>query len=705
MVEEARRLEDLYQYTKRGWPLVPIHTYREGRCSCGDDKCKSPGKHPRTRRGLHEASTDPVQISRWAGLWPNTNWAIRTGPEARIFVLDVDDRHGGYDSLNKLVDEYGALPATLVARTGGGGQHWVFSYPDFAIKNRAAVRPGLDVRGTNGYVVVWPSIHPTGQQYEWANPFVTDIAAAPDWLLRIIQSKVSQVKKQDQPRDDGPIEIGQRNARLTSEAGKLRARGFKTEAILTALSTFNQKRCCPPVDDTELRQIVESVGRYAYHELTDVGNANEFKNRYGDISRYCPELNKWLVWHDGRWTVDSEGLVMRQIISITRDVRDKHIDNEAIRKWMNNSQNISRLRAAVKLAESSEGMIAHITEFDSDPYIFHAAEHGLRVTLSGVVVESPLPSHLNMKRAPVHYDPSAKAPRWELFLHETFREPALIDYVKRVMGYSLTGINNEHVFFLLYGTGANGKSTFMNTILRLMGDYARQASYVSFVTSQQDRVRNDLAALVDRRLACVAEIDGSRRLDMPLIKSIVGGDQLVVRFLFQEEFVFTPKFKLFMEINHRPNIDSQDEGTWRRVRLVPFKHRVPEADRDRHLDAKLVEELPGILNWALEGAVEWLHYGLKAPPEVLLATGSYRDDMDVVAMFLKDCTIEEPDGKVAEQMLYVAYRDWCMQVGERVPPLKAFRIKIEERDTPREGGYWLGFKMKPGGRGNSAYEF
>jgi len=285
-------------------------------------------------------------------------------------------------------------------------------------------------------------------------------------------------------------------------------------------------------------------------------------------------------------------------------------------------------------------------------------------------------------------------------LERVVPSPTVRAYLQRVMGYSLTGDTGEQALFLFYGTGANGKSTFLNAVHAMLGDYAQQSDFTTFLTKKHDGVRNDVAELVGSRVVSANEVEEGRRLSEPLVKQLPGGDIVKARRLYKENFEFRPQFKLFLAASHVPNVRGTDHGFWRRVKLVPFTVTVPYSERDRGLPKKLDAELPGILAWAVRGCLAWQEHGLEEPEEVRNATDLYREDMDVIGAFVGERCIVAPEEKVSANVLYAAYTAWCQENGEHPLSQKRLAPKLRERgfsERASTGGRvsWFGIGLMP----------
>ncbi len=300
------------------------------------------------------------------------------------------------------------------------------------------------------------------------------------------------------------------------------------------------------------------------------------------------------------------------------------------------------------------------------------------------------------KLCPVEFDKDAKCPRWMKFLHRIMADDEeVIFFLQKVIGLSLTGDVTEDVFFFLHGSGENGKSTFLNIIHSLLGDYACRSQIETFLTSYHDNIPNDIAALCGARFVSAVEARKGRRFDEGKIKHFTGGDPIQARFMRAEYFEFMPQFKLWIAANSKPIISDTTRAMWRRVRLIPFNIQIPEEEQDKNLEEKLKEELPGILLWALEGCLAWQREGLGYPEAVKEATKEYEEEMDILSDFINEKLIKDPAAKIQSSILYAEYQEYCNGIGEKKPwTMFRFSREMKERGFKRERSkkcvFWQG---------------
>lgn len=686
-------LDAALAYAARGWPVLPVHTPTEHRCSCQNSACPAIGKHPRTQHGFKDATVDSTVITQWWSTWPEANIGLVTGSRSGLVALDIDRRHGGDDTLAELERKYGPLPDTMRNLTGGGW-HELFAYPDVPVKSKANLAPGVDIRADDGYIVVPPSRHASGQTYGWEVGHAPDdlpLAPLPAWLLTLLTSSAHPIPTQPLRKTvTGRIREGGRNAYLTSLAGTMRRRGMSSEAIEAALLTENATQCEPPLPEDEVRGIARGITRYppaAFPEsvdchLTDCGNAQRLVRQHGQDLHYVSPWGTWFIWNGQCWVKDQTGEVVRRakrtVAWLHEEAAGLQEDQQkAHAQHAKKSEGEARINAMISLTKSEPTIPLMPGRFDANPWLLNCPNGTLDLK----------PGHLYPHRRedclskiiPVPYDPVAACPLWIEFLTRiTGGNPALMSFLQRSVGYALTGDTSEQVMFLLYGTGANGKTTFLETIRAILGSYAITADMSTFLARQGDPIRNDVARLVGARFVSAVEAERGRRLAEVLIKQLTGGDSMTARFLYHEFFEFQPTFKLFVAVNHKPVIGGADPAIWRRMRLIPFTVTIPERERDKGLPAKLRTELPGILAWAVQGCRAWQADGLGLPQEIRDATDSYREEMDVLAGFLGESCVEGPQYQVSAMDLYAAYIAWCQGAQEKLLSKQAFGGHLRE---------------------------
>jgi putative DNA primase/helicase len=479
------------------------------------------------------------------------------------------------------------------------------------------------------------------------------------------------------------------------------------------------KKAQPALADLELRESFYPPSRtFDENDLskldalpyTDAGQAEAVAMIYaGTNLRFNPGLG-WLIWTDSAWRVDDRGAAYQFVLVVSRTrqqaVFARPVDREdsnAMRqwladiKWAKGSESKTRLEASLDLASKHPDIVVSADELDADPYLLGAA-NGTVDLRTGELLQ-PSPNTLITMRTDIPYFPEATCPRWEKFLSEIFQgNGELIEYVQRAVGYSLTGDISEQCFWIMHGSGSNGKSTFMDILMLLGGDYAANTPFNTFELGKQTSVGDDLARLRGKRVVTASESDGGR-LNEARVKAITGGDNITARFLHGRYFTYTPQFHVWLASNHKPTITGTDMGIWRRVRLLPFNVRFEGSQVDKALPKKLEAELPGILAWAVRGARAWMQRGLTMPAAVEAATQEYRSEMDILGRFIDETCQVEAGVQVKAGDLYKAYKQWCDDNGINRPMTNvAFGQKLVERgfeSTGRtaKGYYWKGLTI------------
>lgn len=439
-----------------------------------------------------------------------------------------------------------------------------------------------------------------------------------------------------------------------------------------------------PTDNADL----DDLTALANEANTDLGNARRLIFAHGHDLRHAPQLGAWLAWDGHRWAEDITGEVHRRAKSVVdamptalATISSDDERKDLFKHWMR-SQGVGRLEAMVTIARTEPSVPVTVAELDADPWALN--------TLSGLIDlrSGELADHsrraLVTKLSRVEYRPDATCPTWEGFIHWAMGgDVELVEFVRRAVGYSLTGLISEQCLFFLHGHGENGKSTFLNIVSALLGDYAIAGEPDLLLSSPHERHTTGIADLVGRRLVVVQETDEGRRLAEATVKQLTGGDTIRARRMRQDNFEFRPSHKLWMAANHRPVVRGTDHAIWRRIRLIPFTATLAPGQRDDHLGDKLMTELPGILNWALRGCRDWQLDGMRPPAAVIAATSEYRTEQDHVGRFLEDNCLLGAEWCVSASELRRSYEEWCQENGERPWSARAMAPQLRERGCER----------------------
>lgn len=411
--------------------------------------------------------------------------------------------------------------------------------------------------------------------------------------------------------------------------------------------------------------------------LTELGNAERIAHEYGHAIRYVSDMG-WMIWDGKRWKIDNKKEIERITNKVLRSMYKS--EDEAEQKWARMCERRNIRMNSIK--DLMPLVPAEREEFDRHKYLFNV-ENGTIDLRNGKLQQHDRELGLT-KISNIEFDEKAECPTWLKFLEQIFKnDKDLIDYMQRLVGYSLTGDISEQSMYFLVGGGSNGKSTFVNIIKKIMGDYGLQTKSDTFIKKKDTGANNDVARLVNSRFVSAVESEEGEKLQESLVKTITGGEPILARFLRQEYFEFIPEFKVFFTTNHKPIIGGLDDGIWRRVKIIPFTLSLKPHERDKKLEEKLSFEMPGILNWAIEGCLKWQRDGLKEPKVVVDATGNYKEEMDILGPFLGEiCYIDEPKNeniKIEAKELYNVYDRWCLNSGERALGNRSFYRMLETK--------------------------
>lgn len=423
-------------------------------------------------------------------------------------------------------------------------------------------------------------------------------------------------------------------------------------------------------------------------KCTDSGNAELFAELHGANLRFDHSREKWLQWNGGYWELDG----MQKVTQLTKEAMRfrlktcANIEDDDSRakqaKWALSSESSSKITACLGIAKSEPNIAVDNTVWDQNQMLLQV-KNGTIDLQTGQLQQSKRENFISLS-ADVSYDEKAECPRWQRFLAEVFdNNQALVEYIQRAVGYSLTGNINEHCFFLCYGTGRNGKGTLLNIIGSLLKDYATSTAFSTFELNKYQQNTNDLAALRGVRFVSAQETQEARKLNEARVKSVTGGDPITCRYLYSEFFTYVPNFKVWLSVNHKPTIRDTSIGMWSRVRLIPFNVNFWGRE-DKQLAQTLEEEKAGILNWSIEGCLKWQKSGLSEPEIVLSETQEYRKESDPIGQFLDEKAIIDTDAETKASDLYAIYEEWAKANGEYCYTSTTFGRKMIEKGFEKE---------------------
>ena len=438
-------------------------------------------------------------------------------------------------------------------------------------------------------------------------------------------------------------------------------------------------------------------------QFTDSTNAYRLFTEYGKDIRYNAPWKKWLIWDGKRWKLDEGYLIQDRGLKMIRGIYSELLKTSDYRERLEierhamQSESARRRKALIEVASWIPDLNVETENLDSDPWLINV-QNGTIDLRTGEIREHK-PDDLMTKIANVEYDKAADCPVWKKFVMEIMNyDKELIKYIQTAAGWAITGDTSEQSMFILYGSGANGKSTFLNTVMNILGDYAIATQTDTFMKRNGEQISNDIARLRGTRFVTTTEAEQGRRLSEPLIKQITGNDRMTARFLYGEFFNFVPTFKIFMASNHKPVIRGTDHGIWRRIKLIPFTVRISEEQQDKHLEQKLMQEAPGIFNWLVEGALRWRQEGLRTPVIISSATDEYREEMDVIGNFIRERCVKQPEGSIRARELFKCYQDWCDENNEHAVSERFFGLRLKEMGLSQkryaDGRYWQGMAIK-----------
>lgn len=447
----------------------------------------------------------------------------------------------------------------------------------------------------------------------------------------------------------------------------------------------------------------KSVPKKLY-TFDDTGNAERMFDYFGDILKYSYVDKRWLYYRDGKWTYDNVGEIYRvadaalEVMKRESTLWEEHeggIFFDDFKKHLKKTRSNNTKKAMVKELEHRVPILPK--NMDTDKMAVNC-KNGIIDLRTGKLIPHDINKFMT-KMLNVKLPETPETPKlWLNFLGDIFGgDRELIRYIQKAVGYSLSGSTTEQCVFFLYGTGRNGKSTFLEIVRYIMGDYATNIQPETImVRPSQGSANSDIARLKGARFVTSVEPNEGMRINEGLLKQLTGDDVVTARKLYGDEFEFKPEFKLWMATNHKPIIRGTDTGIWRRIHIIPFTVSIPIEKVDRRLKYKLREELPDILAWAVEGCRLWQLEGLRMPEAVLDAVQEYRHEMDVISAFTDACCVE--GGEVKASQLYAVYSEWAGENNEYRMSSTKFGTEMAKRfdkAKKRDGRYYLGISLSP----------
>jgi putative DNA primase/helicase len=436
--------------------------------------------------------------------------------------------------------------------------------------------------------------------------------------------------------------------------------------------------------------------------FSDDALALRFADRHEGAVRFVAAWGQWFRYDGKVWRQDATLHAFDLARRICRDASAECNGKKGEKAALASAKTVSAIE---RLAKSDRRIAATIDQWDADPWLLNTPD-GVVDLRTGRLRANRADDYMTKMTAA---GPRGACPLFLAFLARiTGGDPEIVAYLKRALGYALTGITREHALFFGYGTGANGKSVLLSTVAGLLGDYHKTAPIETFTASNVDRHPTDLAMLRGARLVTATETEEGRQWAESRIKTLTGGDRVSARFMRQDFFEFTPQFKLFIAGNHRPGLRSVDEAIRRRFHLIPFAVTIPPEERDGELTEKLKAEWPGILAWIVEGCLEWQVEGVAAPKAVTEATAEYLNSEDAIAAWIEERCERDPNAWSGASALFASWASWAAKSGEALGSQKKFSRKLVDRKFPKHdvtaGRGFYGLRILPQDGGETTWD-
>jgi putative DNA primase/helicase len=591
-----------------------------------------------------------------------------------------------------------------------------------------------DVRGEGGIAVAAGSLHHTGSEYHWVEghgPQDIPLVPPPAWLLDWLRTHSTEKQtKYSTPIDarpfrgtvgawaktiaDGELDRlrsapdGAKNCTLASvsfKLGQLVGGGEAEEAdVIAALYDIadnwpNSTKSRGTIDNCFEAGTGHPRSYPGPKISTDSpyngGGASPadaqpsvlytqdslallFTKENGEELRFVAMWGQWFKWQDCVWRRDETLHVFDMVRTLCRRVSTELPPEDKSTNKLKRELSDARTIAAVeRLAKSDRQHAATITQWDANLMLLNTP--GGIIDLETGRLRPSQPHDYCTKITAVAPAITADCPNWKKFLKRVLPDDELVEFLQRMAGYILTGNVNEHALFFFYGIGSNGKSTVVNTLLRIMQDYAVGAPTETFMMARNDRHPTEIADLQGARLVAATEIEQGQSWADARISHLTGGDPVKARYMRQDFFQYWPQFKLLISGNHKPSLHGVTEAIRRRFHLVPFNVTIPPHERDTNFAKHQLEpEWPQILRWMIDGCREWQQHGLNPPPAITDATGEYLQNEDTIALWIAECCTLQPQLEGASSALFASWKQWAEQRNEFVGTQRKFSQALEQ---------------------------
>lgn len=690
-------------YAAKGYKVLPIYgAEKGGACSCSQGaECSRPAKHPMTNNGVKAATEDPGAINAYWKKWPNANVGIATGEKSGIVVLDIDPQNGGQKSLEAAIAELGSLPLTPKTRSGGGGHHYIFSYPKCGVASHTAGKrlgTGVDILSNGSYFIAPESVHATGRRYKFIKgKNIENLAPARlpnSWLSRLQGADAKLAAP-----DTGGAGVGDRNTTLTSLAGSLLRAGLSAQALEAALVAENSG-FVPPLAAAEVRKIATSVSSY--------GGAAAGSDGDPAIALMKIVLDKWFdggknltmqengFWRfaETHWVTASDNWIKGRVLRAATKSGIKLKSNTA-----------SVLKQTLDLLQSHLAPTEDLLGYVSSPLpIINCVNGEVWIGGDGHVTLKPHRPKSHLRYClPIKYDPLATCPNYDRALKEIFsagKQPnAMARSWNELMGYIIQPRRDIPLIVVCLGKGRNGKTVLMETVTKLLGEHLVSAQEIGNFSNN----RFAMGSLFGKHLLLDDDVSAGTRLPDGFLKKISEGKTQTAEQKYKNSFTFVVRALPVLLCNNVPSVPDLSFGMRRRLVVLPFEKVFSKDEVDSELFERIwSDELSGVLNRAIEGLSRVRKRGSKFawPEAVEIATEGFFANANPLPAFIAERCKKVIGASMTMKAFYVAYCLWANANGVTMKQqqtsvrknLEHLGFAVVHRNS---GSTLLGLQLKP----------